>query len=233
MIQYKRIYLGLDYEDHTAKVVSPLQTSSALQYLDSIEIPANVYYNNTLFKVRSITPAAFVNCCGMSFVSIPDGIEYIGRAAFAGCNRITGIYIPGSVTHLGNGVFDECSLLERVFFMPNTQLTCIPVRAFSDCVGLTYIALPDSITLIRCYAFYHCCSLTSLYIPYRVEKIEEMAFADCYNLTSITLPKSITEIGKAVFAGCENLQTIRVPQGMKERFCKMGLEPWRDKIVEI
>lgn len=82
-------------------------------------------------------------------------------------------------------------------------------------------------------AFKGCDGLTSITIPKSVMSIGNRPFEGCYRLTTITLPKSITEIGKAVLSNCENLQTIRVPQGMKEGFCKMGLEPWRDKIVEI
>ena len=51
--------------------------------------------------------------------------------------------------------------------------------AFSDCISLESIELPDSVT-----------------------KIESKAFRSCTSLQSIEIPNSVTEIGFAAFVSC-------------------------------
>ena len=63
--------------------------------------------------------------------------------------------------------------------------------------------------------------------------ISDSAFEGCTGLTSIIIPNSVTKIGNEAFHGCENLQTIYIPHGMTDVFCQMGLEDWRDKMIEV
>lgn len=61
--------------------------------------------------------------------------------------------------------------------------------AFYDCVGLTSVTFPNSLTYIGKYAFYNCSSLTSVTIPNSVTSIDQYAFYGCGSLTSVTIPK--------------------------------------------
>jgi hypothetical protein len=63
----------------------------------------------------------------------------------------------------------------------------IPDFAFSECVGLTFVIIPET-----------------------VEKIGEFAFNGCSGLTSFTISDSISEIGFLAFEGCTGLTSIRV-----------------------
>ena len=59
----------------------------------------------------------------------------------------------------------------------NYTVTDIQSNAFSDCSGLTSIAIPNSVT-----------------------RIGSGAFGGCSGLTSITIPNSVTTIGRGAFS---------------------------------
>ncbi len=54
--------------------------------------------------------------CTFESISIPNQITRICRDAFWDCYLLSYIYIPNSVEYLGSGVFYECSDLERINF---------------------------------------------------------------------------------------------------------------------
>ncbi len=200
-------------------------------------------------SVTSIGNVAFWNCTGLTSVTIPNSVTSIGGGAFCFCTGLTSITIPNSVTNIGKEVFRDCKQLcairiphgRRSIFVEKdlyeVQDKIIEYTEFYD--GDIQYELDDNMISTVCakagkYA-------GDIVIPTRVEhdgntyttkRIAYDAFRECYDLTSITLPKTITEIGKDAFEDCENLQTIRVPEGMTDTFCKMGLEPRRDKIAE-
>ena len=60
-------------------------------------------------------------------------------------------------------------------------------RAFSSCIGLTSVTIPNSVT-----------------------SIGQSAFLGCRGLTSVTIPNSVTSIGRLVFGGCSGLTEVTV-----------------------
>ena len=89
----------------------------------------------------NILSSAFLNCNGLTSITIGNSVTSIGDNAFSGCSGLTSVTIPDSVTSIGN-------------------------RAFSGCSGLTSITIPDSVTSIGIGAFSGCNSLTSMTIPF-------------------------------------------------------------------
>lgn len=77
--------------------------------------------------------------------------------------------------------------------------------AFSGCVGLTNIVIPNTVTSIGEYAFEGCTSLTSVTIPNGVISIGNYAFAYCESLTSVNIPDSVDYIGYDAFYEDTNL----------------------------
>ncbi len=127
-----------------------------------------------LSDITQINQGAFINCTGLTSITIGNSVTSIGNYAFAGCTGLTNITIPDSVTSIGD-------------------------VAFSRCTGLTNITIPNSVTSIGVSAFYGCSKLTSITIPENVTSIESNTFENCTGLTSITIPDSVTSIGERAF----------------------------------
>lgn len=116
---------------------------------------------------------------------------------------LDGIYtdsLPPIVSHEfsnGNGI---------ITFVTNELI--IGECAFSECVGLYTINLPEGTSTIGVDAFSSCSNLTSITIPDSVKTIEHGAFLYCYSLSSITLPTTITKIDNYVFYNCSALKRL-------------------------
>ena len=115
------------------------------------------------------------------------------------------------VKSIGEGAFYECIGMTAVS-IPES-VTSIGSLAFSYCSGLTAVAIPEGVTSIEDNAFSYCSELTTVTIPESVTSIGVWAFAECYGLTSITIPKSVTSIGEGAFFGCIGLTNIAVAEG--------------------
>lgn len=54
-------------------------------YVGDVTIPSTVTYEGTTYKVTKIGKRAFKNCSGLTSITIPNSITYIGEAAFYDC----------------------------------------------------------------------------------------------------------------------------------------------------
>ena len=97
--------------------------------------------------------------------------------------------------------------------IPNS-VTSIGDRAFSDCSGLTSVTIPNSVTSIGYEAFRDCTSLTSITIPNSVTSIGWSAFFGCSGLTSVTIPNSVTSIASHAFQRCSGLTSVTIPNSV-------------------
>ncbi len=117
-----------------------------------------------------------------------------------------------NVTAIGEGAFSYCLGLTSVT-IPNS-VTIIGNDAFRNCVGLTSVTIPNSVTTIDSSAFYYCLGLTSVTIPNSVTIIGDWAFCQCVGLTSVTFPNSVTTIGEYAFNGCKGLSSVTIPHSV-------------------
>ena len=80
--------------------------------------------------------------------------------------------------------------------------------AFYNCINLTSVSIPDSVTNISISAFENCIRLTGVSIGNGATFIGDRAFFNCTKLISITIPNNITSIGSYVFENCTELTLI-------------------------
>ena len=75
--------------------------------------------------------------------------------------------------------------------------------------------------------------LSSYTILAGTKVICDNAFGWCLSLKEINIPNSVTSIGKSAFFLCESIKEINIPLGTREKFKKMLLDYYKDKLVEI
>lgn len=157
-------------------------------------IPDSVTYNGVTYAVTEIYENAFRNNPGMTSVSIPNTVRWIGGMAFKNCTGLTSITIPESVTRIG--------------FIPSRQVfDC----TFQGCTGLTEVIFNADSCISMRNPFLDCDnSITTLVIGNNVKAIPETAFRDCGGITSLYIPASVSHIGFMAFEGCGEVASIVV-----------------------
>ena len=174
--------------------------------------------------VTSIGVFAFVDCTGLTSVTIPASVTSIGDGAFSGCTSLISVVVPEGVTSIGGGVLSGCNDLISVNI--SASVTSIGSGTFSDCPGLTEIVINDNnqnyastdgVLYNKTYTELILCPAgkTGIYnIPDGVISIDYGAFYGCTGLTSVTIPASVTSIGESAFRNCIGLTYVNIQVGV-------------------
>ena len=210
---------------------------------DVLEVPAEVVMKTEVggenrVPVTGIGNGAFSGCA-MTTVSLPDGIERIGRNPFQNCPNLSAIRVSPDCK--GLAVIDGV-----LFSKADKRLVCYPAGLEQDAY-----AIPDGIRSIDAGAFPGTIERydsetgvrtmiqrgpSSLLIPGSVEEIPDNAFRFNRNLTEVTIregvtaigqsaffgtslvsidiPESVSRIGEYAFAGCHSLTSVSIPESV-------------------
>ena len=136
-------------------------------------------------------------------------------------NSVKTLIIPSeidgiTVTSVFEHTFQDCVNITKIV-LPNT-LSTIESWAFAGCIGITEIELPSSLTRIGDQAFRGCTSLRSITIPDGIERIEYSTFYNCESLVSVTLPDSVTYLDRECFVGC-GFDRFQIPETVDTLSC--------------
>jgi hypothetical protein len=129
-------------------------------------------------------------------VYIPYGVITIGDGAFGGCVNLKNITIPDSVKTIKAGAFSQCKSLKKIN-LPS-GLTDINAYVFSGS-GLYEIIIPEGVERIMYLPFKDCVDLTTVIFPNTLTAIGDGAFWGCINLKNIIIPLNINDIGCGAF----------------------------------
>ena len=119
---------------------------------------------------------AFQGCTNLWEITLPDNLSTIGDAAFANCKSLNSIILPENIVSIGDSSFISCTSLNSVIFEEGAHINTIggggiyPYYgesygggAFSKCISLQSIDIPQSITKLEAFAFSES-GLKSIYI---------------------------------------------------------------------
>ncbi len=173
----------------------------------------NLYINEGFpSSLTVIGNRAFYNCINLNNITLPEGLRTMGSYAFAGCHITSELIIPASVTYIPEACF------------ASTQITSLVIKgaqrigtgAFSTCLELSEVSLPDTLLSIKDYAFSECLNLAQINIPASVTEIGKEAFALCKSLKSINIPKNLRTFGTRAFWSCASLTCLSIPAACTE-----------------
>ncbi len=205
-------------------------------------IPSEIEFEGNSYPVTSIRDYAFYNWSGeilqLTSIQIPSSVVTIGDYAF-GNTAITEMEIPFTVKKLGSYIFSQCPNLKKVvinggiedigesFFSYNGSQslemfvlgeghTSVPTGACQNCVNLSKVVIPSTVTTISDNAFNGCVGLQNIELPEGVTTLERSVFAWCEDLNSIKLPSTLKKIGLGAFFHCTSLKTLDIPENVLE-----------------
>ena len=220
-------WLGISFADHYANPLSyahhlyiggnevtdlvipdDFEAINAFAFIECDGLTSLTVQNNTL----RLGKAAFAYCTGINSITLPETLETIEDQAFYGCKGLTQVDIPSSVTRLKYAAFSDCSGLTQIN-LPGA-LTEIENAVFLGCSRLPAIAIPESVVSIGSKAFNGCAQLAELTIPASVTTIGSSAFSGCTGLTSLVIPNSVTNVGNDAFNGCSKLKSLKISNAL-------------------
>ena len=167
--------------------------------------------------ITQIYKYAFYNYKDLTSITIGSNVTNIGDYAFQNCRGLTSIVVNEGNTKYhsaGNCLIETATktliLGCKASIIPDDDsVTNISNSAFSGCVGLTSITIPDSVINIGT-TFRGCGDLVNVVIGNGVTNINSRAFESCSSLTNITIGNKVTSIDYYAFSGCNSLQNIYI-----------------------
>lgn len=156
-------------------------------------------------RITTVAPRAFFADKHLQEMHIP-ALRAIGEAAFSHCAALRSFTIDQTPANPRRGLL-------RGFTKPHGGM--IAKSAFEDCVSLTTLDLPDTVTLLGSRAFCHCRALRTVTLPSSLRMIGSDCFAQCVSLTAVTLPDTLERIETGAFLGCRALASVSLPDSLQ------------------
>ena len=177
-----------------------------------LEIPKDVRFGNTAYRVTEIEDNAFYGNKNITTIIIPETITSIGKSAFMGCSNLTVVTIPNSITEIGDNAFKDCTSLTTVNFNATEQIS---MQYFDGCTSLTTFNLGENVKIIHDEAFKGCTTLAEITISKSVYQIGYNAFHGCTGLTTVNFNAiSCTSMEDSIFSTCEKLTTLNLGENV-------------------
>jgi len=199
-------------------------------YVDWEKAPWGTQLTQVIIEdgVTNVGGSAFIDCTGLTVINIPDSVTDISYNAFYN----TGYYNNSSnwengVLYIGNHLIAAKVTISGDYIIKSgTKKICD--YAFSDCVNLTSITIPDSIISIGNYAFDCCENLKNIYITdlsawCKIDfgffysnplSFAENLYLDNELITDLEIPNDITIIKKSVFENYTLLKSVIIPNSV-------------------
>ena len=97
------------------------------------------------------------------------------------------------------------SKLAYLTYIELRDLDNIPSECFKNCINLSKIIIPKSLTKLGNNCFENCVNLRNIELPNNLIEIGNECFKNCINLSKIIIPKNLTKLGDNCFENCNKL----------------------------
>ena len=196
----------------------------------------NFYIDNKLVTEAYVTAAteisqyAFSEYKKLTFVTIGDSVQYIGKDAFYNCSSLTNVTLGKGITEIGNGAFENCLNLTEVIngsklvvekgSYENGRIGYYAVSIITN--GKSNIVNKNGYLFITdtdntCYLIGYTGNDTELILPdnfnNRSYKIRKHAFRNHTLITSVSIPEGVTDIEEWSFHNCSSLKKVTIHDG--------------------
>ena len=168
-------------------------------------------------SLKTIESSAFYNCSSLQEIVIPEAVTEIGSGAFRGCIALKSVQIDNAICKIGFYAFRDCNnLIEVDMGRTNT----IEFGAFYNCVSLTEVFIPNSVTEIvgdnwKDGAFQNCTSLRKVTLGTGLNNIISNTFKNCIKLSEVVFTgNNIVTISDNVFQNCRSLKKLELPASL-------------------
>lgn len=176
--------------------------------------------------VKTINSLAFQGCKNLAFVAM-NSVERLEEWAFIG-SGLTNVSLPTTLKFIGTKAFSGCNF-ESITIPDNIDVENIGDAPFNSCKKLKKVVLPDNWNEIKSGMFSNCESLTDVKFPSVLKIIGESAFYGC-GFTEVIIPDGVQEIGSHAFSSCKKLSNVNIPDSVKT----IGRDAfWRSPLSEI
>lgn len=184
-----------------------------------VSVIGNSAFSSSLYTKQIILPSslriieskAFFDS-GIERISIPNGVNEIGRDAFASCENLKSVDFPETINKCGKGIFAYCYNLENITVEGKKNAKCGAFQLIDGVVfssdGKILIAYPASKGIVYSvpegteivdYAAFSGCKLETVIIPEGLMRINNSAFCDAEYLCPPDFPESLEYIGSHAF----------------------------------
>lgn len=219
---YSLYFNVIDEEEKAVEVTSPLDVGNyrwmgILPPTGILNLPAEVEYEGTRYKVIGIAERAFAGCTDITGVNLPHTLTDIGSYAFYQCSNIRGVVTIGEeIISIGRAAFYGCAGITEVRFNAvacETMGGSRSTTAFGNCRSLKKITFGNQVRFIPDFAFVGMDLLQFEWnLPQSLEAIGEYAFAYCYSIFgTLRLPDGVKTVGPYAFAQCHLMFGIEIP----------------------
>ena len=163
-------------------------------------------------------------------LSLPDGLESIGKYSLSSTKINRGIVFPASMSSIGYH-FAWKAQIPTIDLSKCVNLTSLPESSFQECFKTTSIILPPNLEIIASSCFLVASQIGELEVPEAVKLLGRRCFERCFSLkrvvfkgrlikeipescflssgiTAIEMPSSVAKIGVAAFKDCQKLSSI-------------------------
>ena len=201
--------------------------------IESITIPKTIkYIGSEAFlgcgKIKKVIIEDIQSWCNIDFKDFSSNPLYYGKYNYSknsmftqgekctslfllsdkGDEKIKDIIIDWDCETIKDFTFTGCQGLETVVIKDNIKE--IGKSAFFNCLNITSIKMPNSVTNIGDNTFSNCKKLNNITLNNRLKSIGKGAFNSCEGFTRIEIPDSVTSIGGGAFGGCKNLNEVYI-----------------------